>query len=145
MPAPQGLNLYRHDRGTRTTITLAGEIDLDTAPPVRVMIEDCLRGGIRTIDIDLTALGFCDVSGLNVFLSAAERATEAGAALSLHHPRPNLTRLLDLTGAGFLLAALPVATLPVVPKRACRPRDEPRNHSGARAPALGPAGRGGGE
>jgi anti-anti-sigma factor len=114
MPAYQHMNLYRHDRGSHTTITLTGEIDLDTAPPVRVMIEECLRGGIRTIDIDLTALGFCDISGLNVFL----RATEAGAALSLHHPRPNLTRLLDLTGSGFLLAALPLATLPVVPKRA---------------------------
>ena len=112
MPARQYLNLYRHDRGSHTTITLAGEIDLDTAPPVRVMIEDCLRGGIGTIDIDLTVLEFCDVSGLNTFLAAAERAATAGASLSLRHPRPNLARLLHLTGTGFLLGALPLASGP---------------------------------
>jgi anti-sigma B factor antagonist len=109
MPVPQNLNLYRHDRGNQTTITLTGEIDLDTAPPVRVMVEDCLREGIRTIDIDLSALAFCDVSGLNTFLAAAARTAAAEGSLCLHHPRPMLTRLLDLTGTGFLLHELPLA------------------------------------
>ncbi|MEV6654964.1 hypothetical protein [Streptomyces sp. NPDC051219] len=54
MPVLSSLNLYRHDRGNHATITLAGELDLETAPSVRVMIEDCLREGIRTVDIDLT-------------------------------------------------------------------------------------------
>ena len=116
MPTHQHVNLYRHDRGSHTTITLAGEIDLDTAPPVHVMIENCLRGGIRTIDIDLTVLDFCDISGLNAFLAAAQRAATAGATLSLRHPRPNLARLLHLTGTGFLLGTQPLAVPPEVPR-----------------------------
>jgi anti-sigma B factor antagonist len=114
MPTCQHVTLYRHDRGSHTTITLAGEIDLDTAPPVRVMIEDCLRGGIRTIDIDLSVLEFCDISGLNTFLAAAERAATVGASLSLRYPRPNLMRLLHLTGTGFLLGTQPPGVLPGV-------------------------------
>jgi anti-anti-sigma factor len=110
MPVLLSLNLYRHDRGNHTTITLAGELDMDTAPPVSVMIEDCPRGGIRTIDIDLTLLTFCDVSGLNTFLTAAERTATARGLLCLHHPRPMLTRLLDLTGTGFLVHGKPRET-----------------------------------
>lgn len=108
MPGKPSLNLYRHDRGNRTTITLAGEIDLDTAPLVRVTVEDCLRSGIRTIDIDLTVLTFCDISGLNTFLAAAARTAADEGSLHLHHPRPAVTRLLALTGTGFLLHPLPL-------------------------------------
>lgn len=103
MPVLPTLDLRRHDRGHHTTITLAGEIDLETAPALRRMVGGCLREAILTIDIDLSDLAFCDVSGLNAFLDAAERTASAGGSLRLHHPRPNLARLLDLSGTGFLL------------------------------------------
>ncbi|MDH6219475.1 STAS domain-containing protein [Streptomyces pseudovenezuelae] len=102
MPFPQ-LTVYRHDRRKRALITLAGEIDLTSAPLVRTALAQCLRDGIHTIDIDLTSVTFCDCSGLNVFLYAAQRVTVAGGALRLHHPPPTLDLILDLTGAGFLL------------------------------------------
>lgn len=97
------MKLFRRDCGHHTTITLAGEIDLDTAPALRVMVEDCLREGIRTVDIDLTVLDFCDVSGLNAFLAAPERTASQGSSLHLRHPRPPMARLLDLSDTGFLL------------------------------------------
>jgi anti-anti-sigma factor len=103
MPVLPSLTLYRHDCGDHTTITLAGEIDLATAPELRLMVGDCLREAIRTIDIDLTALAFCDVCGLNAFLDAAERAASGGGSLRLRHPRSQMARLLDVSGTGFLL------------------------------------------
>lgn len=114
MPALSSLNLCRHDRGNHGTIILAGELDLETAPSVRVMIADCLRDGIRTVDIDLTLLTFCDVSGLNAFLAAARRTATAGGSLCLHHPSPMLTCLLDLTATGFLLHNQPPVPAPRV-------------------------------
>ncbi|MFF1307973.1 STAS domain-containing protein [Streptomyces sp. NPDC058307] len=110
MPLPQ-LAVYRHDRRKRALITLAGEIDLESAPLVRRALAWCLRDGIRTIDIDLTPLTFCDCSGLNVFLDAARKTAEAGGTLRLHHPPPTLSRLLDLTGSGFLLLDVPFGHL----------------------------------
>ncbi|MCM2387181.1 STAS domain-containing protein [Streptomyces albipurpureus] len=113
MPVLPGLNLSRHDREHRTTITLAGEIDLTTVSLLGGTVEKCVREGIRTIDIDLTALTFCDVSGLNAFLVARNHTASAGCSLRLHHVPPILNRILDITGTGFLLhSPLPAPVLP---------------------------------
>ncbi|WP_274560847.1 STAS domain-containing protein [Streptomyces spiramyceticus] len=108
------MNIHRRDRGSHATITLAGELDLETAHSVRVVIEDCLGDGIRTVDIDLTLLTFCDVIGLNAFLVASRLTTTAGGSLCLRHPSPLLTRLLDLTATGFLLYDRPQVPAPRV-------------------------------
>lgn len=110
MPFPQ-LTVYRRDRRNRALITLAGEIDRESAPLVRTSLARCLHDGIRTVDVDLTPVTFCDCSGLNVFLDAAQRTAEAGGTLRLHHPPPTLGRILDLTGCGFLLLGLPLGNL----------------------------------
>ncbi|SDF99607.1 anti-anti-sigma factor [Streptomyces griseoaurantiacus] len=102
MPLPQ-LNIYRHDRGTRALITLAGEIDPVTAPQVRTALERCLYDGITTIDVDLTTVGLCDTSGLRVFLDAARHAADTHASLRLHYPSPQTARLLVDTGSDRVL------------------------------------------
>ncbi|WP_328678915.1 STAS domain-containing protein [Streptomyces sp. NBC_00343] len=110
MPRTQ-LTVYRHDRRKRALITLVGEIDLDSAPLVHTALVECLRDGIRTLDIDLTPVSFCDCSGLNVFLHAAQKAAEVGGTLRLHHPPPTLGLILDLTGSQFLLLGVPLGCL----------------------------------
>ncbi len=110
MSLPQ-LTVYRHDRMQRALITLAGEIDLESASLVGTALARCLSDGVRTIDIDLTPVTFCDCSGLNAFLHAAQRTTEAGGTLRLHHPPPTLSLILDLTGSGFLLLDVPFGQL----------------------------------
>ncbi|MFD3582657.1 STAS domain-containing protein [Streptomyces sp. NPDC058683] len=122
MPLPQ-LNVYRHDRDTRALITLAGEIDLATAPQVSEALAECLSDGIRGIDVDLTAVTFCDASGLNAFLRAYRLVTDAGTTLRLHHPSQAMARVIEITGSGFLLH-------PVLTGRA-RPRRIPVTAGGA--------------
>jgi anti-anti-sigma factor len=111
MPLPQ-LTVYRHDRRKRALITLAGEIDLESTPLVRTALARCLSDGIRIIDVDLTPVTFCDCSGFNAFLYAAQRTTEADGILRLHNPPPTLSRILDLTGCVSLLLGLPLWHLP---------------------------------
>lgn len=103
------LNVYRHDRDTRALITLAGEIDLTTAPLVSDALAGCLLDGVRTADVDLTAVTFCDASGLNAFLTAFRLATDAGMVLRLHYPPPTMARIIEITGCGFLLDELHTA------------------------------------
>ncbi|MFI1536759.1 STAS domain-containing protein [Streptomyces anandii] len=100
------LNLYRHDRGTRALVTLAGVIDSATAPHVRAALERCLRDGITLIDVDLTTVDRCDDSGLSVFLDVSRHAAENHAFLLLHHPSPQTERLLTDTGYDRLLYAM---------------------------------------
>ncbi|WP_405848635.1 STAS domain-containing protein [Streptomyces sp. NBC_01518] len=111
MPLPQ-LTVYRHDRCNRALITLTGEIDLESAPLVRAALARCLSDGIRIVDVDLTPVTFCDCSGLNTFLYAVQKTTEAGGILQLHHPPPTLERILDLTGSGLQLLGPPLGQLP---------------------------------
>jgi anti-sigma B factor antagonist len=106
------LTIYRHDRGKRSLITLAGDIEPATAPLVRDALERCLRDGITTIDVDLTVLGRCDIDGMNVFLDASQHATAAHASLRLHHPPPQTARLLARTGSAPLLLGPPSASVP---------------------------------
>ncbi|GAA3799519.1 hypothetical protein GCM10022403_036950 [Streptomyces coacervatus] len=111
MPLPQ-LNVHRRDHTTRTLITLAGEIDLATAPLVRAALAACVRDGIRIVDVDLTAVLFCDAGGLNAFLAAYRAATDAGTALQLHCPPPVMARIIEITGSGFLLHDLHAVRAP---------------------------------
>jgi anti-sigma B factor antagonist len=110
MPIPQMLNVHRHDGVNRVLVTLAGEIDLQSAPLVRESLRQCLREGIRTIDVDLTTVTFCDCSGLNAFLAASQHTIAAGGTLRLHHPSATLVRLFTLTGSDSLLLGLPAVS-----------------------------------
>ncbi|MEV1079678.1 STAS domain-containing protein [Streptomyces sp. NPDC002814] len=136
MPLPQ-LTVYRHDRRKRALITLSGEIDFESAPLVRVSLERCLRDGIRTIDVDLTAVSFCDCSGLNAFLRAAQQTTVVGGTLRLHHPPTTLARILDLADCGFLLLGPPFDHLPPpLGDTPTTPRPAPPHRSAPLAPVL---------
>jgi anti-sigma B factor antagonist len=115
MPFPQILKVSRNDTRSPALITLTGEIDMTSAPLLRASLRQCLRDGIRSIRVDLTYVTFCDCSGLNAFLDAAQNTAAAGGTLRLHDPPAMLARLLDLTGSGFLLAAPLPRRLPQVP------------------------------
>jgi len=129
MPLPQ-LTVYRHDRRTRTLITLVGEIDLESAPLLRASLEWCLRDGIRAIDVDLTPVTFCDCSGLNAFLHAAQQTTVAGGTLRLHHPPPMLARVVRLADCEFLFLGSPFVPLPPsVGDTPAAPRPAPSHRS----------------
>jgi anti-sigma B factor antagonist len=103
MALPQ-LTVFRHDQGLRALITLAGALDLGTAPLVREVLAGCLHDGVLAIDIDLTPLTFCDCSGLNVFLEASLNMAVVGGSLHLHHPPAVVVRVVEITGSGFLLS-----------------------------------------
>ncbi|MEW1862115.1 STAS domain-containing protein [Streptomyces sp. NBC_00669] len=109
MSLPHALHAHRHDTENRAMITLTGEVDLDSAPLIRETLGRCLLDGIRTIDVDLTAVSFCDCSGINAFLAVALRTTEAGGVLRLHHPAPAVARVFALTGSAALLLDEPAA------------------------------------
>lgn len=100
---PVPLTVERRDQGSRTEITLNGEIDLLCAPLVRRALTQCLDDGACTIEVDLTRVTFCDASGLSAFLSAHRRATALGGSLHLSRPAPVVARPIALACAEALL------------------------------------------
>ena len=105
------LAVQRFDTPTSALVTLTGEIDLDAVPMMREALESRLHDGIRTVDVDLAAVTFCDVTGIGSLLGAAQHAFAAGVSLLLHEPTAATVRLLDLTGTRFLLTGLTVEHL----------------------------------
>lgn len=131
------LNLIRRDLADRTIISLAGEIDLESVPLLRELFAQCMHEGVRTVDIDVIAVTFCDCSGLRAFLEMSHRASEAGGTLRLHDPPTVLVRILDLTGTASLLLGQPAVPshqaplrpaagpLPLWPPAACDSATQP--------------------
>jgi anti-sigma B factor antagonist len=96
-----------------TTVTVAGELDVATAPQLREHLV-ALLAGHRPLVIDLDRVSFCDATGLGVLVGAANRA---GASLHLICSRPQTRRLFQLTGLAQRLPLAPtmadaVATVP---------------------------------
>ncbi|MFD8735981.1 STAS domain-containing protein [Streptomyces sp. NPDC059618] len=87
----------------RATIFVEGEIDLATVSGVRAALAMCHAYNVTGIDVDLSAVPFCDASSLNVFL-ALGHPEGAAPDVRLHQPPPILLRLLRITGTEFLLA-----------------------------------------
>jgi anti-anti-sigma factor len=112
LTATKQLTVHHHYTRHGPVIALAGEIDLDTAPQLREVLAQALREDLTTLDIDVSGVTFCDCSGLNAFVEAFQQSAAAGGCLRLHHPRPLLCRLVDLTGCGFLLHGRPAASPP---------------------------------
>ncbi len=106
------LDIHRRDRGEGALVTLAGDIGPATAPLLRTSLEQCLRDGVTSIDVDLTTVGSCDARGLDIFLSMSQRAGRVHASLRLHHPCAQITRLLAVTGSTSPLLAAPTDPVP---------------------------------
>lgn len=138
------LDIHRRNRGEGALVTLAGEIGPATTPLLRAALEQCLRDGVTVIDVDLTTVGSCDARGLEVFLSASQRAGRVHASLRLHHPCPQITRLLAVTGSTPLLLAAPTRPVPPTLPRdllesapsSAATREAPTPEDPARGPVL---------
>ncbi|GGO99039.1 STAS domain-containing protein [Wenjunlia tyrosinilytica] len=73
----------RRGRWIRPAVALRGEADLESVPQMRTAIERCLCRPGRRMAIDVSALTFCDVSGLNAFLDGAQHGADSGRHLTL--------------------------------------------------------------
>ncbi|MGW2559127.1 STAS domain-containing protein [Streptomyces sp. NPDC001514] len=81
-------------------VSVAGELDHDTADPLRSALDEAIGGGARRIVVDCSGLLFCDSTGLNVLLQARLAAREADAGVELAALRPQVARMFAITGAG---------------------------------------------
>ncbi|MEV0529655.1 STAS domain-containing protein [Streptomyces sp. NPDC050439] len=83
----------------RARVTLAGELDFDTAPCVLEAVASCLAEQPTSFCLDLTGISFCDCAGLNSLLTARLSVLQAGMDLLVVGVGVQLARLLALIGA----------------------------------------------
>ncbi|MFB7864229.1 MULTISPECIES: STAS domain-containing protein [unclassified Streptomyces] len=78
-------------------LAVAGELDHDTAAPLKEALEAQDDGG--RVVVDCSGLRFCDSTGLNVLLRARLRMLDGGGRLDLAGLRPPVDRMFEITGA----------------------------------------------
>jgi anti-anti-sigma factor len=86
-----------------TLVTVAGEIDMLTAPQLRDRVLPLPDGDLV---LDISRVRLCAAAGLRVMLDLQDRRARTGARLVLAAPAPTVRRVLCVTG---LDKTLPVA------------------------------------
>ncbi|MFJ6722627.1 MULTISPECIES: STAS domain-containing protein [unclassified Streptomyces] len=99
----------QHTEGDLVLARVAGELDIATAPRLRVQALALIEQGHRHLILDLAAVTFCDSSGFNALVGIFRCAKAVEGTLVLAAVPDRLERLLDLTGLSALLPAHPTA------------------------------------
>jgi len=87
-------------------LSVAGEIDLYTAPTLQAELTAALRAGHVWLIVDMERVDFCDSTGINVLLAAHRQAREHGGELQLARPGTATRRVLQVTGLESVFTVL---------------------------------------
>ena len=89
------LSIDAGTQGSWKLLTVAGEIDLYTAPKLREALGDV---GPDDIAVDLRGVRFMDSMGLGVLIGARRRTVEGGGRFALVCTEGPVLRVLDVSG-----------------------------------------------
>ena len=95
---PAGASLPVLSRPAFTIARLEGDLDIATIPALREHLLNVLGPGARLLIIDLSGVSFCDVAGLAMLIGTQRWATARGSTIRLATPRPQMAKLLRITG-----------------------------------------------
>ncbi|MFE5796525.1 STAS domain-containing protein [Streptomyces sp. NPDC056503] len=98
--------------GEGGTVRLGGEIDMDGAEYLETVLARILSGreAGAPLTLDMSAVTFCDSTGLNTLLRIRLAAEHRGSRLSITAASAQVTRLFELTRTGDLLGFTAVPT-----------------------------------
>ncbi|CAM5303069.1 anti-sigma factor antagonist [Streptomyces avidinii] len=88
--------------GGATVLALAGELDHDTAEPLRAALELARAAGRPRLLVDFSRVDFCDSTGLNVLLHNRLAVQKTGGSLELIGLHQPIKRMFTITGADGL-------------------------------------------
>ncbi|WP_018252630.1 STAS domain-containing protein [Salinispora mooreana] len=109
------LTVHTQQRGEVAVVSVAGELDLATAPRLQEHITDLLDRGRSRLVFDLTRVSFCDSTGLATFIHAKNCCDEAGGSVRLAAPQRDVLRILEVCGLSEVLRTYPTVEQAVNP------------------------------
>ena len=92
------MDVQVEDRPTCHVVQPSGQLDMDSAPRLRSVLEGLIDAGRTRIVIDLGRLTFCDSIGLSTLVVASRGCEATGGFLRLARPNPFLLNLLTVVG-----------------------------------------------
>ena len=88
---------YEEQRGI-WEMELNGEIDIYTAAELKKNFQEMFEEKKEPVEIDLKNLEYIDSTGLGVLIGALKRLKEEDKHIALFHVKPNILKLLNITG-----------------------------------------------
>jgi anti-sigma B factor antagonist len=101
------LTVQPEQRGNVVVVSVAGELDMATAPQLQDQISDLLEKGRTRLVFDLAEVSFCDSTGLSVFVRAKNHCDAAGGVVRLAAPQRAVLRILEVSGLVEVLRTYP--------------------------------------
>ena len=86
-----------------TVVTVAGELEYGTTANLRQAIQAAPFTGAGVV-LDLTALTYCDSTGLTALLTAHQRAQATGVPLALAGTNADLRHIFSIVGLDQIFA-----------------------------------------
>lgn len=86
-----------------TLLAVSGELAGSGSERLLTRLDRLLDQGHRYVVLDLSAVKFCDSSGVSALVRGHARASAAAGGLRLAAASPQVTRVLELTGLARML------------------------------------------
>jgi len=106
-------------------VALGGDLDVASAPAVRERLLGLLRPDACRLVIDMSAVRYADASGLAVLVSTQRRAVLLGGGLRLAALKPEVARVLAVTGLSRHFAVYPTVQAAVAGQKPGIPTARP--------------------
>ncbi len=87
----------REFEGAVSVLTVAGELDLSSAPSLKWALTDVLSSGLDDVLVDLTLVTFLDSTALGVLVGIQRRLAE-GRRLAIVCANAKVLEIMELTG-----------------------------------------------
>ena len=88
-------------------ISLAGEVDLYTAPEFKQQLLDVIGNGGKHVIVDFTDTTFIDSTTLGVLVGGVKRLRTSDGELSLVCSDRNITKIFEITGLDRVFTIYP--------------------------------------
>jgi anti-sigma B factor antagonist len=81
-----------------TVVTVAGELDIHTAPSLQSAISELIDHGVHDLVVDLSQVDFIDSTGLGVLVAGLKKARALHGSLELVCHQDRLLKVFRITG-----------------------------------------------
>ena len=100
MPDTPVFDVHLNGRGT---VVVSGEIDVLTAPPLRLALLHALEHVPGSLVVDLAGVEFIDAAGVGALVDVANKAQAGGRQMVVTRPSPFVRRIIDILGPDWPL------------------------------------------
>jgi anti-anti-sigma factor len=105
-----GSDLFQIDvsyYGTGAVISLAGELDVASAPELVNVLQGAALDVADSVVLDMERVSFIDSSGIGVLVSAHKRMDANGRILIIRSPQPRTVKVIQISGLASYLNIRP--------------------------------------